>query len=522
MKSKLKIIFVTGGVMSSLGKGVTASMVALLLRKRGFKVRMRKLEPYLNVDAGTLSPDQHGEVFVTEDGTETDMDIGNYERFVGIKCTKDDYITSGQIFLEVINAERKGDYLGETVQIIPHITSMISEKITANIDEDTDFLICEIGGTIGDMEGLPFLESIRQKSRNYDVLYLHIGLMPFLSKSKEFKTKPIQHSVSELQRFGIKPDIILCRSQKYDDQSWKKKIALFANLDENMVFPAWDQDSLYDVLEQYYDDKLDQRICEFFGVKCEYKQLSMPYFQYDNKVKLALITKYDKINDSYCSVIEAIKHAGVQYKSDVEITAISSDELDVQDLTKYNCIIVPGGFGERGVEGKIAALQFARENKIPCLGICLGMQLMVIEGLRNIAKIDTYSSEFKKNIVNPAIGLIDECMENVKGGTMRLGAYPCKLSGRIHDMYESSGRLINGLASERHRHRYEVNHLHYKVHLEKFFNLSAWSPDYTLLEGFEITDHPFYVGVQFHPEFQTHIDGAHPLFDNLIKAALSI
>ncbi|QEK38255.1 CTP synthase [Candidatus Cytomitobacter indipagum] len=520
----LKIIFITGGVMSGLGKGVTASMTALLLKKRGFKVRMRKLEPYLNVDAGTLSPDQHGEVFVTEDGTETDMDIGNYERFAGVTCTKDDYITSGKIFSEVIQGERRGDYLGETVQIIPHVTNMIMERITSNIDEDTDFLICEIGGTVGDIEGLSFLESIRQKSRSCDVMYLHIGLMPFLKKSEEFKTKPIQHSVSELQKFGIKPDIILCRSTKYyGDLSWKKKIAMFANLDEEMVFPAWDQESLYDVLEQYYEDGLDAKICKFFKQKMTKhltkQEIGMPSFHYEKNIRVALITKYNKINDSYCSVIEAVKHAAMYNRCKADVVAINSDCLATEELKEFDCIIVPGGFGGRGTEGKINALQFARENDIPCLGICLGMQLMVIEGLRNVVNIDSNSSEFCKNIENPAIGLIDECMENVKGGTMRLGQYPCKMSGKMQEMYKD--RLQDGIVSERHRHRYEVNHLHYREALEKVFNLSAWSPDNILLEGFEIKDHSFYVGVQFHPEFQTYLNNPHPLFDNLIKAGLN-
>ncbi len=510
-----KIVFITGGVMSSLGKGVTASMLAMLLKKRGFKIRMRKLEPYLNVDAGTLSPDQHGEVFVTEDGTETDMDIGNYERFVGVKCQKSDYITSGQIFSAVISAERRGDYLGQTVQIIPHVTSMTTEKITENVDSDTDFLICEIGGTVGDMEGLPFLESVRQQSREHDVLYLHMGLMPFLSSSKEFKTKPIQHSISELRKFGIKPDLILCRSQKYDDNSWKKKIASFADLDEEMIFPAWDQSSLYDVAKQYYEDKIDQKICEFFGINLDNRVSSFKPFNHvqTKEVKIALVTKYNKINDSYCSVIEAINHAAIDQQYKPIISAISSEDIDVTKLDDFDCIIVPGGFGSRGIDGKIKALQYARENKIPCLGICLGMQLMIIEGLRNIAKLDVDSSEFKA-VKHPAIGLIDECMEVVKGGTMRLGSYPCKLSGKMRDVYNQD------LISERHRHRYEVNHLYYKDSLEKIFNLTAWSPDNLLLEGFEITDHPFYMGVQFHPEFQTHVGAPHPLFSALLSSAM--
>lgn len=507
--------------MSSLGKGVTASMVALLLKKRGFKVRMRKLEPYLNVDAGTLSPDQHGEVFVTEDGAETDMDIGNYERFVRIKCTKNDYITSGQIFFEVIQAERRGDYLGETVQMIPHVTNMISQKITDQIDEDTDFLICEIGGTVGDIEGLPFLESIRQKSRFYDVLYMHIGLMPFLSNSCEFKTKPIQHSISELQKFGIKPDIILCRSKKYDgDVSWKKKIAMFSNLDEEMVFPAWDQESLYDVLNQYYEDGLDQKICKFFNVKMTNRNVCMPSFHYDKEIAVALVTKYSKINDSYCSVIEAVKHAAIKHGCKANIVGIDSDSLYLEELNQFDCVVVPGGFGGRGTEGKIDALRFAREHNIPCLGICLGMQLMVIEGLRNIANLDAQSSEFCKQISNPAVGLINECMDDIKGGTMRLGKYPCVLSGKMREMY--SARLEDGIVYERHRHRYEVNHWHYKAILEKIFNLSAWAPDGSLLEGFYLDSHPFYVGIQFHPEFQTYLDDPHPLFDHLIRAGLSM
>ncbi len=509
-----KIIFVTGGVMSSLGKGVTASMVALLLKKRGFSVRMRKLEPYLNVDAGTLSPDQHGEVFVTEDGTETDMDIGNYERFVGIKCRKSDYITSGQIFSEVINSERRGDYLGQTVQIIPHITNRIINKITEDISNDTDFLICEIGGTIGDMEGLPFLESIRQKSRTHDVMYLHMGLMPFLPNSKEFKTKPIQHSVSELQKFGIKPDIILCRSTKYEDNSWKKKIALFANLDEEMVCPAWNQDSLYDVLKQYYEDKLDVKICKFFNISMPNKDITLeiPENKKDKKLKIALITKYNKINDSYCSVIEAVKHAAIENNCDADIDAISSENINIKELQNYDCMIVPGGFGSRGIEGKIESLRYARENNIPCLGICLGMQLMVIEGLRNVAKLDVNSSEFK-DVENPAVGLINECMTNI-GGTMRLGSYPCELSGKMAKIYN------NSKVSERHRHRYEINHFYYKKELEKVFQLTAWSPDKVLLEGFEVSEHPFYVGVQFHPEFQTHLNNPHPLFNELIISAM--
>ena len=523
--SKTKIIFITGGVMSSLGKGVTASIVALLLKKRGFKVKIRKLEPYLNVDAGTLSPDQHGEVFVTSDGTETDMDIGNYERFTEIQCTKHDYITSGQIFSEVIQAERKGDYLGQTVQIVPHVTDKIREQITASLSDDVDFLICEIGGTVGDMEGLPFLTAIRKISHTHNVMYLHLGLMPFLESSQEYKTKPIQHSILELQRFGIKPDMLLCRSTQSDvDDSWKKKIASCVDIDEKMVLPAWNQKSLNDVIYQYHQDKLDSRICEFFNVTPGELNLPKRNEKQPNKnIKVALITKYNKITDSYCSVIAAIKHAALNNGVIANVEALSSEDLDVNDIKQYDGIIVPGGFGVRGIDGKLDALKFVRENNIPCLGICLGMQLMVIEALRNLYNIqNANSSEFEPGIAKPAVGLIDECMEHVKGGTMRLGSYPCKLSDQLLEIYnQNPNRLTNDIAQERHRHRYEVNHRVYQSQLEQDFNLSAWSPDNAFLEGFNHKTNNFYVGVQFHPEFQTYESNPHPLFMSFIKSCIN-
>ncbi|USO00895.1 MAG: CTP synthase [Alphaproteobacteria bacterium] len=519
--SELKIIFVTGGVMSSLGKGVTASSIASLLQMHGFNVKIRKLEPYLNVDAGTINPEQHGEVFVTDDGIETDMDIGNYERFTEIKCTKNDYITSGQIFSNVIQDERQGKYLGETVQIIPHVTDMIQKKIIEKIPANTDFLICEIGGTVGDIEGMPFLESIKRQANKSHVMYVHIGLMPFLEKSSEFKTKPVQHSISELQKFGIKPNMVLCRSvEDYSDLSWKKKIADFANLPEDMIIPAWNQSSIYNLKYQYNQYNIVEKICSFFKIKSSKIQVLPFNISTKKQINVALITKYQKIQDAYCSIIEAVKHASWANNAEPNITNIDSENINVEDIAQYDAIIVPGGFGHRGIDGKLAALEFARKNDIPCLGICLGMQLMVIECLQNIYKIRTNSSEFE-DVSNPAICIINQD-EQSKGGTMRLGAYKCHISGKLLDIYsDSCHRIENNIISERHRHRYEVNHFLYKNQLEEVFELSAWSPGQQFLEGFIHKTHPFYLGVQFHPEFQTYINDPHPLFVNLIKAGLN-
>ncbi|QEK38853.1 CTP synthase [Candidatus Nesciobacter abundans] len=528
-QSKVSTIFITGGVMSSLGKGITASSIALLLKSRGYNVCLRKLEPYLNVDAGTLSPEQHGEVFVTEDGTETDMDIGNYERFANVKCNKHDYITSGRIFSEVITAERRGDYLGKTVQIIPHITEKISEIINSNIPEGTDFLICEIGGTVGDIEGLPFLEAIKkqaglqnQKGQKNDrnSLFIHLALMPYIESANELKTKPVQHSVRELQRSGIQPDMIICRSERNTNSDWKKKISMFANVDESNIFGAWTQKSLYEVVNQYHEDGLDAQICDFFQKNQnassigEILEVVRKEPIREKELKIAIITKYQNIKDSYFSVTEAVKHAALFHRTKFTLEAIDTSEVsNYSGLKDFDACIVPGGFGARGTKEKISALKFARENNIPCLGICLGMQLMIVEALQNICNIDTNSSEFVKS-KNPAVGLIDEWTESQKGGTMRLGSYPCTLTGVLKDIYDQ------GLISERHRHRYEVNHSFYKKNLEAIFELGAWSPDKSLLEGVAIKEHPFFVGVQFHPEFQSSMTNPHPLFRKLVEAGL--
>lgn len=539
-KNQKKFIFVTGGVVSSIGKGISAATIGALLQARGYKVHLRKMDPYLNVDPGTMSPYQHGEVFVTDDGAETDLDLGHYERFTNITCNKYDSISSGKIFENVLKKERKGEYLGNTVQIIPHVTDEIKNYIEAGLD-DVDFVICEIGGTVGDIEANPFLEAIRQFSNEKgreNVMFIHVTLMPYLPSSEEVKTKPTQHSVKELQRSGINANLLICRTEVDIDDDAKNKLALFCNIAKEDVIAALTCDNLFDVVTAYHKEGLDQRICEYFKLKdyiksdlTIWKNLSSIHRNLQKETTLFIVGKYVKLKDAYKSLNEAIYHGGLANNVKVKVEWINADDLEnisteeISNLLKEaNGILIPGGFGNRGTEGMIKAITYARENKIPCFGICLGMQMMVIEALRNVAKLDNVgSSEFCK-YKNPVIGLIEEWSKNGdiekrtelddKGGTMRLGSYPCKvLEGSLcHKIYNST--LIN----ERHRHRYEVD-ISYKKHInDSGFVISGMSPDGVLPEVVELQEHPWFLGVQFHPELKSRPFDVHPLFKSFVES----
>jgi len=528
---KSKFIFVTGGVVSSLGKGITAASLGRLLKERGYKVTLQKLDPYINIDPGTMSPYQHGEVFVTEDGAETDLDLGHYERFTDVELTKNSSLTTGKIYNSVINKERKGEYLGGTVQVIPHITNEIKDKIQAAADEKhADFVITEIGGTVGDIESLPFLEAIRQFKHDVgkdNVLYLHVTLMPYLSKAGELKTKPTQHSVKELRSLGIQPDIIVCRSEKEITKEIKDKISLFCNIPTKNVFQNLDASNLYEVPLMLEKEGLPKIVLEELRMKqkdvdlTKWKEMLEKYVNARSSVKIGLVGKYVELKDAYLSVAEALQHGGIENDVKVEIEWIHSEkvnEINYKDkFDKLDGILIPGGFGDRGIEGKILAIKYARENKIPFLGICLGMQMTVVEFARNVANIkDAHSSELDLNTTNPVIDLM-ETQVNIKdmGGTMRLGKYPCVLSKNslAYEMYKEEN------ISERHRHRYEFNNK-YKEKLEECGMIfSGISPDGKLVEVVEISNHPYFIAVQFHPEFKSRPTKAHPLFKGLIKAA---
>ncbi len=532
-----RYIFVTGGVVSSLGKGLSSASLAYLLQSRGYKVRLRKLDPYLNVDPGTMSPFQHGEVFVTDDGAETDLDLGHYERFTDISAKQSDNITTGRIYSDIIQRERKGGYLGKTVQVIPHVTDRIKEFIKKDVSSE-DFIICEIGGTVGDIESLPFLEAIRQFSNDHgkkNTLFIHLTLVPYMRASDEIKTKPTQHSVKELRTIGIQPNIIICRSEQPLPFDQRKKISLFCNVPFENVIETVDVKTIYEAPISFNKEKLDKIVLKYFKLKSKknvnlnpWKKITNVVLKTKHKVNIGLIGKYVNLKDAYKSLDEALIHGGIDNNVKVNLIRIESDKLKPNEikekLKNISGILIPGGFGKRGTEGKIEAIKYARQNKIPFLGICYGMQMAVIEYARNVLKIKkATSSEFSKTGVN-VIGLIHEWNRDGKifkgskkelGGTMRLGLYEAKLkkNSLIQKIYRSNS--IN----ERHRHRYEVN-IDYKDKFEdKGLIFSGMSPDHKLPEIIELKNHPWFVGVQFHPEFKSRPLNPHPLFSSFIKAA---
>jgi CTP synthase len=538
-----RYIFITGGVVSSLGKGLSAASLASLLQGRGFSVRLRKLDPYLNVDPGTMNPTQHGEVFVTEDGAETDLDLGHYERFTDVNAKKSDNITAGRIYSTLLSKERKGDYLGGTVQVIPHVTNLIKEFVTGDNNKE-DFVLCEIGGTVGDIEGLPFFEAIRQIGYELGrdrVLFVHVTLVPYIAAAKELKTKPTQHSVKELRSIGIQPDIILCRADREIPSSDKAKIAQFCNVPEVNVISALDATSIYKVPKNLHLEGFDERVLAHFKMKSkqelvlkEWERIVTRFEKPASDVNIALVGKYTSIGDTYKSLTEALDHAGIEHNVRVNVHWIDARVFESADADKklqnVDAILVPGGFGEAGVKGKIAAVTYARENKIPYFGICYGMQVAVIEMVRNLLGVkDATSSEFStphtKDARGQVVGLMTEWVQDGQtqkrgknedmGGTMRLGAYPCVIkSGSLAHKIYGEAKI-----SERHRHRYEVN-MNYAEELARHGVIfSGLSPDAKLPEIVEIKGHPFFIGVQFHPEFKSRPFAAQPIFAAFVKAA---
>ena len=532
-----RYIFVTGGVVSSLGKGLSSASLAALLQSRGFKVRIRKLDPYLNVDPGTMNPFQHGEVYVTDDGAETDLDLGHYERFSGISAKNTDNITTGKIYNDVLKKERQGKYLGKTVQVIPHITNRIKEFIRNDVVKE-DFVICEIGGTVGDIESLPFLEAIRQFSNEVgkkNTLFIHLTLVPYMKASDETKTKPTQHSVKELRSIGIQPDIIICRSERSIPLDQKKKISLFCNVAIEDVIETIDVKTIYEAPISFNKEKLDERVLKYFKIKSKkkvnlkpWKKITHLVLNTKNNVNIAIIGKYVELKDAYKSLDEALTHGGIANNLKVNLERIESDSLKPSQIKNklkgVGGILIPGGFGKRGTEGKIAAINYARKNKIPFLGICFGMQMAVIEFARNKLNIkNATSSEFGSSKAS-VVGLMSEWMKDGKlikgtdkdlGGTMRLGSYESRLKKdtKISKIYNSFK------IEERHRHRYEVN-INYKEDFEnQGMIFSGLSPDNKLPEIIELNDHPWFIGVQFHPEFKSRPLAPHPLFSSFIKAA---
>ncbi len=531
-----KFVFITGGVCSSLGKGITTASLGALLLARGYTVKLRKLEQYLNIDSGTMSPIQHGEVFVTKDGLETDLDLGHYERFTGIDATKDDYITMGMVYNQVLKKERRGDYLGATVQIIPHVTDEIKQFITKD-SEVVDFVLCEIGGTVGDIEGQAFLEAARQIRIDLGTektIFVHLTLIPYMSTSGETKTKPTQHSVKWLQSLGIQPDLLLCRSERDIEKNALAKIALFCNVPQKRVIIGRTAEDIYQVPLMYHEAGLDTEVCSYFNMKNNVNLNNIKVSVASRKekcgsniVKIGIVGKYLELKDAYKSLIEAIRHAGFALNASLEIHYLDSEKYTKKDLSILNAIVIAGGFGHRGAEGKINAIQYARENKVPLLGICLGMQLSVIEFLRHVVGIPKAgSTEFEKT-PEPAIGLITEWEHfegyktkgstQQKGGTMRLGAYKCELkeNSLVAQLYN------HHTIQERHRHRYEVNKERYGAQMEaNGMIISGTSPDGELPEIVELKNHPFFVGVQFHPELKSRPFEPHPLFVGLLKAGM--
>ncbi|MBT5157435.1 MAG: CTP synthase [Rhodobiaceae bacterium] len=535
-----RYIFITGGVVSSLGKGLASAAIGALLQARGYKVRLRKLDPYLNVDPGTMSPYQHGEVYVTDDGAETDLDLGHYERFTGVPASRGDNVTTGQIYRDILAKERRGDYLGGTVQVIPHVTDAIKNFIQTDV-EDVDFVLCEIGGTVGDIEGLPYFEAIRQLSNDlarHQSIFVHLTLLPYIPAAGEMKTKPTQHSVKELRSIGIQPDILLCRCDRPIPEGEKRKIALFCNVQESAVIEARDVDNIYAVPHSYHAEGLDVEVLEAFGIQdapqpdlSVWDEVMSAVREPEGEVTIAVVGKYTELKEAYKSLIESLQHGGIANNVAVNIEWLDAQVFEREDaaayLEKVNGILVPGGFGERGAEGKIAAVNFARTRDVPYFGICFGMQMAVLEAARNMAGVrDATSSEFGLAGTN-LVGLMTEwasgeVMERRRqdgdlGGTMRLGAFEAYLKegSRVEDIYGT--RVI----SERHRHRYEVN-MEYREMLEaQGLVFSGVSPDGVLPEIVEIPAHPWFIGVQFHPELKSRPFAPHPLFASFIEAALT-
>lgn len=539
-----RFIFITGGVVSSLGKGLASASLGALLQVHGYKVRLRKLDPYLNVDPGTMNPTQHGEVYVTDDGAETDLDLGHYERFTGVSAREHDNVTTGQIYSTLLTKERRGDYLGGTVQVIPHVTDLIKDFIL-NDTELEDFVLCEIGGTVGDIEGQPFLEAIRQLGYEMGperVLFMHLTLVPYIAAAKELKTKPTQHSVKELREIGIQPDILLCRAERPIPLAERRKIALFCNLPEQDVIQALDVESIYEVPGRYSEEGLDQRVLQHFGIEGKgipdlnawddiLQRIKAPI----EEVTIAIIAKYTGIGDAYKSLDEAIDHGGIAHAAHVNVRWVSADKLSEENVQEIlgdvDAILVPGGFGERGVEGKLAAITYARTNGVPYFGICFGMQLAVIEFARNVLGLKhVHSTEFgevdDQDGKGPIVGLMTEWMrggvreirrsDGDLGGTMRLGAYDCELkpSSKAAVIYNT------GKISERHRHRYEVNTAYREALEAAGMIFSGLSPGGLLPEIVELKDHPWFIAVQFHPEFKSRPHAPHPLFSAFVKAAI--
>ena len=531
-----KYIFVTGGVVSSLGKGITAASLGRLLKNRGYKVTIQKFDPYINIDPGTMSPYQHGEVFVTDDGAETDLDLGHYERFIDMNLSKASNVTTGKIYQSVINKERKGEYLGSTIQVIPHITNEIKDRVLrVGREDNADIVITEIGGTVGDIESQPFLEAIRQVKKDVpnrnDVLYIHVTLIPYISAAGELKTKPTQHSVKELRSIGIQPDIIVCRTEKEISDDMKRKIALFCDVDADAVISNMTCNSIYEVPLLLQKEGLDRIALQKLGLEdkpcdmTEWKEMVNRILSAEKQVDIALVGKYVELHDAYLSVAEALSHAGFAFGTKIKIHWVNSEELedhlDSLDETfrDMDGIVVPGGFGSRGIEGKIAAIRYAREHNVPFLGLCLGMQCAVIEFARHVCGMtDANSSEIEPDCRYPVIDLMPD-QEDVtdKGGTMRLGLYPCKLAPgtKARELY--GGREI---VYERHRHRYEVNNEFRQAMMEKGLVIAGTSPDDRLVEMIELRDHPFFEATQAHPEFKSRPTRPHPLFKGFVEAAI--
>lgn len=527
-----KYIFVTGGVVSSLGKGITAASLGRLLKNRGLKVTIQKFDPYINVDPGTMSPYQHGEVFVTDDGAETDLDLGHYERFIDINLNKFSNVTTGKVYSTVIKKERRGDYLGGTVQVIPHITNEIKERVfRAGHETNADVVITEIGGTVGDIESLPFLEAIRQIKSDIGrehVMYLHCTLVPYLKAAGEMKTKPTQHSVKELRSLGIQPDAIVLRTEMEISEDMKEKIALFCDINKEAVIEMADADTLYNVPINLQEQKLDQLTCDHFGLDCapadmtEWNKLIDRVKNLQHKTTIALVGKYVELPDAYISVVEALKHAGYSYDSDIDVKWVNSEGLNAAnveaELNGVDGILVPGGFGDRGIEGKIDAIRYARESRIPFLGICLGMQLATVEFARNVLGLEgAHSAEIDPSTAHPIIDLLPEQKEvSDLGGTLRLGIYPSRLKEGSKALEAYGEEVIY----ERHRHRFEFNN-HYREQMEAAgFKFSGTSPDGRLVEIIEVEDHPWFVASQFHPEFKSRPTRPQELFHGFIGAAM--
>ncbi|MBT8411825.1 MAG: CTP synthase [Octadecabacter sp.] len=539
-----RFVFITGGVVSSLGKGLASAALGALLQARGFSVRLRKLDPYLNVDPGTMSPFEHGEVFVTDDGAETDLDLGHYERFTGVPARMTDSVSSGRIYSNVLEKERRGDYLGKTIQVVPHVTNEIKEFISIGEDE-VDFMLCEIGGTVGDIEGLPFFEAIRQFSHDKprgQCIFMHLTLLPYLAASGELKTKPTQHSVKELQSIGIAPDILVCRSEHTIPEKEREKIALFCNVRKEAVVAAYDLSSIYEAPLAYHKQGLDQAVLDAFNISPAPKpDLSIwddvydRIHHFDGEVNIAIVGKYTQLEDAYKSIKEALTHGGMANRVKVNVSWVDAEVFDREDaaphLEGFDAILVPGGFGERGTEGKIKTAEFARTRKIPYLGICLGMQMAVVEAARNVAGItnagsEEFDHESGKNRFEPVVYHLKEWVQgnasvkrkvgDDKGGTMRLGSYDATLTkgSRVAEIYGTTA------IEERHRHRYEVDTKYRKPLEEAGLSFSGMSPDGKLPEIVEWADHPWFIGVQFHPELKSKPFAPHPLFADFVRAAV--